>query len=237
MYTFHGVFPKTGHWSLYVGFFHSFPAQEQRTMFPRPALHIWFRPLQLALISTVLLGCIHRQSNLEWAVSTGARIDTNGKTIRGKELKNLEVMVEPHGVQRWGYPIDATHTAGSPYGYRIHPIKKTRKMHQGQDIPCKRFEPIYAVAKGEVVVSKRSNSAGKYIQIKHESSEGKDVRTSYMHMAIRRPRVGRTVRKGKMIGRCGNTGLSTGPHLHFEVKVDGKAVAPFAYVERTARQK
>ena len=103
----------------------------------------------------------------------------------------------------------ATHTAGSPYGHRIHPIKKTRKMHQGQDIPCKRFEPIYAVARGEVVVVKRSSSAGKYIQIKHESSDGKDVRTSYMHLSIRRPRVGRTVRKGKMIGRCGNTGMST----------------------------
>ena len=98
-------------------------------MSSRHADQIWFRSLQILVISTVLMGCMHRQSNLEWAASTGSRIDTNGKTIRGKELKELEVMVEPHGVRRWGYPIDATHTAGSPYGYRIHPIKKTRKMH------------------------------------------------------------------------------------------------------------
>jgi len=197
----------------------------------------WIRLAQLVLLSVSLSGCIHRQTNLEWATTTGAAIDTSGKTIRGKELKELEVMVEPHGVRRWGYPIDSEHEAGSPYGYRMHPIKKKRTLHKGQDIPCKRFEPIYAVAKGEVVVSMRSKSAGKFIQIQHESSEEKDVRTSYMHMSIRRVRKGRTVRKGKMIGRCGSTGNSTGPHLHFEVKVDGSAVAPFSYVERSARRK
>jgi murein DD-endopeptidase MepM/ murein hydrolase activator NlpD len=193
---------------------------------------------RILLLSVVLgTGCIHRQTDLEWARSSGSSIDTSGSTIRGKSLEELEVMVEPHGVRRWRPPMEPELVAGSPYGMRTHPIKGGRRMHKGQDIPCKRFAPIYAVARGEVVVSKRSKSAGKYIEIRHESKTGKDVRTTYMHMSIRRIwREGRTVRKGKKIGRCGSTGSSTAPHLHFEVKVDGSQVAPFSYVERSAKR-
>jgi murein DD-endopeptidase MepM/ murein hydrolase activator NlpD len=192
--------------------------------------------LQSLILGSSLSGCIHRQTDLEWASSTGAPVQTSGTTIRGKALKDLEIMVEPHGVRRWGYPMDDENVAGSPYGMRVHPIRGGKKLHRGQDIPCSRFEPIYAVAKGEVVISKRSKTAGKYVEIRHESSEEKDVRTTYMHMSIRRVRVGRKVRKGKKIGRCGSTGLSTGPHLHFEVEVDGKNVPPFSYVERSAQR-
>ena len=181
-------------------------------------------------------GCSYRQTNLEWAASNGAPIQTAPSTIRGKTLEELELMVEPHGVRRWTYPMDSEHTTGSPYGMRKHPILGSQRMHQGQDIPCRRFAPIVAVAKGEVVVSKRSKTAGKYVEIKHESADGKDVRTSYMHMSVRSAREGKTVRKGRRIGRCGSTGLSTGPHLHFEVEVDGKTVPPFSYVERSARR-
>ena len=193
---------------------------------------VWSILLPAILFSGGLSGCLHRQTDLEWALSTGAPIDTSASTIRSRPLKELEVMVELYGVARWRYPIAPSHVAGSPYGMRMHPIHGREMMHKGQDIPCNRFEPIYAVARGKVVISKRSATAGKYIQIQHVSSEGRDVRTSYMHMSTRRVWRARTVRKGKMIGRCGSTGLATGPHLHFEVRVDGSAVAPLSYVER-----
>ena len=189
------------------------------------------------LFPGTLIGCAHRQTNLEWAKNTGSPIQTSGSVIRGKSLDELEVMVELYGLRRWVYPIDPENVAGSPYGMRTHPIRGIRKMHTGQDIPCSRFEPIYAVAKGEVVVSKRSKTAGRYIEVQHETKDGTDIRTRYMHLSTRRVYEGRSVRKGKKIGRCGNTGLSTGPHLHFEVEVNGKKVAPFSYVERSARKK
>jgi len=194
-----------------------------------------YRAFKAVMLVSLFSGCIHRQTDLEWARSTGAVIDTSSTTIRGKSLEELELMVEPYGIRRWRYPMDSDHLMGSPFGMRTHPILGSQKMHRGQDIPCHRFEPIYAVARGEVVLSKRSKTAGKYIEIAHET-DGKEVVTRYMHMSIRRVREGRSVRKGKKIGRCGSTGLSTGPHLHFEVQVDGKSVAPFSYVERSARR-
>ena len=181
-------------------------------------------------------GCIHRQTDLEWARSQGVPIQTDGSTVRGKTLDELEVMVEAHGVRRWSTPMDGEHVTGSPYGMRTHPVHGRRILHRGQDIPCRRFAPIYAVARGEIVVSTRSRTAGRYIEIRHEPADGGDVRTTYMHMSTRRfRREGRTVRRGRMIGRCGSTGLSTGPHLHFELKVDGEQVPPFSYVETSVR--
>ena len=82
---------------------------------------------RILLLSVVLgTGCIHRQTDLEWARSSGSSIDTSGSTIRGKSLEELEVMVEPHGVRRWRPPMEPELVAGSPYGMRTHPIKGGR---------------------------------------------------------------------------------------------------------------
>lgn len=106
-------------------------------------------------------------------------------------------------------------TPGSRYGMRIHPIKKTSKMHSGQDYPIPIGTYIVLLKGGEVVQSvENGGDAGKYIQIKHDGGE----LTRYLHLDERLVNVGDRVFPGTIIARTGNTGGSTGPHLHFEFK-------------------
>ena len=106
-------------------------------------------------------GCAHRQqTDLGWAMDSGAPIHDSGEQVRGRSLGDLEVTVELYGVRSWTHPIDEEHRAGSPYGPRTGPISGRPGFHQGQDIPCERGEPVYAVADGEVITSRRSRSAG-----------------------------------------------------------------------------
>lgn len=168
------------------------------------------------------LGCIHKTTTPTFKQSTN---------VRGYELKELTLNLTQYAVSPVVYPINRHHKAGSPYGKRMHPIKKTYTLHQGQDIPCKRGKSIRAVSGGTVIVSKRSQSAGKYIEIEHPSKTH-TVTTRYLHLRVRHVKEGDTVAMGQPIGSCGSTGMSTGPHLHFEIKVDGKAVPPFYRQEK-----
>jgi murein DD-endopeptidase MepM/ murein hydrolase activator NlpD len=170
------------------------------------------------------------------AIKNDIPLHTAKKQIRGRSLFELEVNLSQYGIRRWAYPIKPKLSAGSPYGYRIHPISGKRKLHQGQDIPCRPGTLIRAAAAGRVIVSKKSSTAGKYIEIEHNSKSHR-VTTRYMHMRVRHLRVGEEVIPGQIIGSCGNTGNSTGPHLHFEVKIDGQAVPPFVYIEGTNRNR
>lgn len=111
------------------------------------------------------------------------------------------------------YPLDRLHIT-SPFGSRIHPITGQRKMHSGIDYGSPRGAPVYAVAKGKVVVSGFDNLSGNKIAIRHA-----DNSTSYyMHLQSRGVGVGQQVTGGQVIGRVGSTGRSTGPHLHLGFK-------------------
>lgn len=146
--------------------------------------------------------------------------------VSGHPLKELELNLPQYGVAPSVYPLKKSSIAGSPYGWRIHPIKNTQSLHRGQDIPCKKGTAIKAVAGGTVVISRKSDTAGKYIEIEHPS-QSHTVTTRYLHLRVRHVKEGDTVAMGQIIGSCGSTGNSTGPHLHFEIKVDGTAVPPF----------
>ena len=122
------------------------------------------------------------------------------------------------------YPIHKNHSVGSPYGMRKHPVTGLHKLHGGQDIPCKKGTRIRSVAAGEVTMSEHSSTAGNIIEIEHFGS--KTIHTRYLHLNKRHLGVGKTVARGQVIGTCGNTGRSTGPHLHFEVRVDNRTVPP-----------
>jgi len=114
----------------------------------------------------------------------------------------------------------------SGYGMRIHPVYKVRKMHPGIDFSAPVGTPIYATADGVVQKVEFSFSGyGKMIDIDH----GFGYMTRYAHMhgfAVRR---GQKIKRGELIGYVGNTGLSTGPHLHYEVHINGKVVNPVYY--------
>lgn len=114
----------------------------------------------------------------------------------------------------------------SGFGMRIHPIHKVPKMHKGLDFTASTNTPIYCTGDGVVErVEKRSTGYGHNIIINH----GYGFKTLYGHMSKMFVKKGDKVSKGQEIGRVGNTGSSTAPHLHYEVHVNGKAVDPITY--------
>lgn len=111
----------------------------------------------------------------------------------------------------------------SGYGYRIHPIYKTRKFHHGMDFSTKSGTPIYATGNGKVTKTKKSRRGyGNHIVIDH----GYGYKTLYAHMKKYIVKRGQEVKRGEVIGYVGNTGTSVAPHLHYEVHKDGKKINP-----------
>ncbi|MEM8948477.1 MAG: M23 family metallopeptidase, partial [Pseudomonadota bacterium] len=112
----------------------------------------------------------------------------------------------------------------SRYGYRRHPITGEMKPHRGIDLAAPPGTSIFAAADGTVLTQNKSETYGNITRIKH----GTNVVTSYAHMD--RFKLGLTpgmkVEKGQVIGYVGNTGRSSGPHLHYEVLIDGEHIDP-----------
>lgn len=114
----------------------------------------------------------------------------------------------------------------SGFGWRIHPIFKKRKMHTGIDFTCPKGTPIIATGDGKVLkVEKRKSGYGKCVTIDH----GFGYQTKYAHMSAIDVKRGQKVTRGQVIGKVGNTGTSTAPHLHYEVIYKGKKVDPIHY--------
>ncbi len=121
----------------------------------------------------------------------------------------------------------------SNYGMREHPVIGGRRNHKGVDLAAPTGTPIYATADGVVSRADRFSSYGLYIALQH----GADLETRYAHMSRLAVAAGQRVNKGDIIGYVGSTGRSTGPHLHYEVRMDGVAVNPIPYmVESEAQQ-
>ena len=111
----------------------------------------------------------------------------------------------------------------SGYGYRIHPIYKTRKMHAGMDFSAKTGTEIYATGNGTINKVRRSKKGyGNYVEINH----GYGYKTLYAHMSKFIVKQGQKVKRGEVIGYVGNTGTSVAPHLHYEVIKNGKKIDP-----------
>ena len=111
----------------------------------------------------------------------------------------------------------------SGFGYRIHPIYKTLRMHTGVDFTAPTGTPIYATGNGVVKRASRNNSGyGLMVEVDH----GYGYTTIYAHLSQVKVRVGQTVKRGEVLGLVGNTGVSKGPHLHYEVVRNGKKVNP-----------
>jgi murein DD-endopeptidase MepM/ murein hydrolase activator NlpD len=120
----------------------------------------------------------------------------------------------------------------SDFGMRTHPVLGGRRAHKGIDLAAPVGTPIYATADGLVSRADRFSSYGLYVQIEH----GADLETRYAHMSRIAVAAGEHVKKGDIIGYVGSTGRSTGPHLHYEVRVDGEAVNPIPYMVETEAQ-
>jgi murein DD-endopeptidase MepM/ murein hydrolase activator NlpD len=109
---------------------------------------------------------------------------------------------------------------------RLHPVLGYKRMHNGVDFGCPKGTPIYASRSGQVTIAQYSSSAGYYVSINH----GDGWTSVYMHMTNYIVKKGQNVSQGQVIGYVGNTGYSTGPHLHFGIAYNGKYVNPMNYV-------
>jgi murein DD-endopeptidase MepM/ murein hydrolase activator NlpD len=130
------------------------------------------------------------------------------------------------GVMKW--PTPGYTRVSSPYGMRIHPIYKVKKMHTGIDIDAPSGAKIIAANSGKVILAGWNGGYGNCVIIDH----GSGLATLYAHQSKILVSVGDKVNKGDTIGKVGSTGLSTGPHLHFEVRKGGQTTNPIPYVKK-----
>jgi murein DD-endopeptidase MepM/ murein hydrolase activator NlpD len=119
----------------------------------------------------------------------------------------------------------------SPFGVRIDPFFHQPSMHTGMDFRGNIGDPVYATAAGRVAKAGWEGGYGQMIEIDH----GEGLSTRYGHLSEIGVRVGETVRAGEVIGRLGSTGRSTGPHLHYETRVNGEAVNPEKFLAAGVR--
>lgn len=120
-------------------------------------------------------------------------------------------------------------TVNSGFGVRSDPFRGGRAMHAGVDIPGPIGTPIYATADGIVGRSGWVSGYGKLIEIEH----GRGIQTRYGHLSNWAVTAGTRVKRGQLVGYMGSTGRSTGSHLHYEVRIDGRAVNPVPFLRST----
>ena len=119
----------------------------------------------------------------------------------------------------------------SPFGWRTHPIFKTRKFHSGVDLGVPMNTAIKCSNSGVVSFVGWYGGYGKVVIVDHGIYKGKPVSTLYAHLSSYSVAKGQKVSRGQVIARSGSTGYSTGPHLHFEVRVNGAPVSPYSYAK------
>lgn len=124
-----------------------------------------------------------------------------------------------------GWP--ATGKISSGFGMREHPKYGGRKLHTGVDITMPRGTPLHATADGVVSFAARSGGSGNIVVIEH----GHGLSTVYAHNSKNSVKAGQTVKRGDVIAYSGSTGISTGPHLHYEVWRNGQSINPAPFLE------
>jgi murein DD-endopeptidase MepM/ murein hydrolase activator NlpD len=146
----------------------------------------------------------------------------------GESLKGLENLLQDKRVQLANtpsiWPARGWFTSG--FGYRISPFTGLRQMHEGIDISNRIGSPAYAPGDGLVTNIGREWGFGKILVISH----GFGITTRYGHLSKINVKIGQKVKRGQKIAEIGSTGRSTGPHLHYEVKVNGVPVNPLKYI-------
>ncbi|MBH5319934.1 M23 family metallopeptidase [Paenibacillus sp. GSMTC-2017] len=152
---------------------------------------------------------------------------------------SLEATIK--GIKKYQYILEITPTIWpadsrkitSTFGVRRDPFSGRSSLHSGLDLGGDRGDPIYASANGVITLSENTYPQGNNIIIDH----GRGIETRYLHLNKRLVEVGDKVTKGQLIGELGNTGRSTGPHLHYEVIVNGTQVDPRPYIKEDREDK
>ncbi|MGM9550740.1 MAG: murein hydrolase activator EnvC family protein [Clostridia bacterium] len=161
----------------------------------------------------------------EKAEADEAKVQKELEALAKKEAESGSKTVYT-GSGKFQWPVPNSKRITSKYGYRIHPVYKTKKFHSGIDIGAAYGLPIVAAEDGTVVTAKYGSGYGKYIVINH----GSGITTLYGHCSSLLVSSGDKVKKGQTIAKIGSTGVSTGNHLHFEVRINGQTADPLTYV-------
>jgi murein DD-endopeptidase MepM/ murein hydrolase activator NlpD len=143
---------------------------------------------------------------------------------RAARLAGVELPREPGAPGQLLWPVSGPIT--SPFGWRMHPIMHRMILHRGIDIGVPTGTPVAAAAEGRIIVASYQGGCGNMVAIDHRGG----LSTMYCHMSQIFVSVGQEVQRGQAIGAAGSTGLSTGPHVHFQVMQNGNPVDPMGFL-------
>ena len=179
-----------------------------------------------AVINSINSDISEYEKQLKAEEQEAKRIESRIKALLAQSQKSGSTTSVTPSASGFIWPCPASKYVTSPFGKRYHPITGTYTMHNGIDIGGPNGCNIVASKSGTVIVSEYSSSYGHYIVINH----GGGQTTTYAHLSTRLVSVGASVTQGQVIGKEGSTGWSTGPHLHFEVAINGVRYNPLNYV-------
>ena len=201
---------------------------------------------QESYISTLKKSILQRKQKLSsQSIQTKKSLNKLRKEIKYFEQKNALLEKESEGIRRLiqgsrvGKKIyyavgkfikPSKGWISSRFGYRTHPIFKKRILHRGVDIAAPRGYQIRAANHGKVLFSGWQKGYGNVTIINHGWKNGHRYSTIYAHQSRIIVKKGQSIKKGQLIGYVGSTGYSTGPHLHFELRKNGKPINPTKYV-------
>lgn len=169
-------------------------------------------------------GRIEKQASKQ--ASSSRKVSTTSSVSRSDDIIVNSAKATPEAKQgEFYWPVPGHHRITSPFGYRVHPILGYKKLHTGIDISAPSGTPVIAAGSGTVIASRFMGGYGNCIMVDHGSKV-----TVYAHLSGRAVSVGQSVSAGQTIGYVGSTGMSTGPHLHFEVRVNGSLQNPVNYL-------
>ena len=187
----------------------------------------WYDARRFFQIINALVACYSAEEKRETAGTTEEKEDTaapaqaetdgasGGADLTAEEAKNALSFAFYDTGAGVVLPVNGRETSG--FGARIHPVYGTEGFHSGKDIAAPEGTPVHAAMDGTVIAVGRGSLSGNYVKLSHENG----VQTLYCHLRASNVEKGVYVRRGDVIGFVGQTGLATGPHLHFEVMIDG----------------
>jgi len=164
-----------------------------------------------------------RREHLEEITEEQEKALIDAMKLKSELVKERAKLVEHSGKFLW--PLEKDYPITSNYGYRIHPIYKTKKLHAGVDIGAPKGVKVLAAGSGIVITAKEWGGYGNAVMIDH----GNGKWTLYAHLSKIRVKEGDTVKAGQHIGDVGKTGTATGYHLHYEVRVNSEPVDPMKH--------
>jgi len=180
--------------------------------------------------STITSQAITAAPGKDPAVERGSFEALSATELYALQVGGLDYTVNNSGIIRW--PFDSAVPINSPFGYRAAPCAGCSTFHRGTDFDTGDMAPVYAVAAGTVTASEMAGTYGQYVALSHDIN-GKQFTSIYAHLTANseKVQVGDTVTEGELLGLTGSTGESTGPHLDFEIDIDGNAVDSFVWLK------